>query len=109
MCLKTFTNVATMCCAQVLEWACAWRKYQSTPQCTNEASTVCCLSTGHPVDCPLHQVLYGMDYVSAEREAQHHYLRAALLDHLKQSGNSLLVIEVGEPANAVADVIACCW
>lgn len=29
-------------------------------------------------------VLYGMDYVSAERAEQHAYLRAALLDHLKQ-------------------------
>jgi len=32
-----------------------------------------------------------MDYVSAERAEQHHYLRAALLDQLKQSGNALLV------------------
>ncbi len=42
---------------------------------------------------PCVQVLYGMDYVSAERDEQHAYLRAALLDHLKQAGNSLLVIE----------------
>lgn len=43
--------------------------------------------------CTGYKVLYGMDYVSAERAEQHAYLRAALLDHLKQVGNALLVIE----------------
>lgn len=39
------------------------------------------------------QVLYGMDYISAEREKQHEYLRAAVLEHLRRSPQSLLVIE----------------
>ena len=41
----------------------------------------------------LTQVLYGMDYISSEREQQHRYLRAGVLDHLQRFPQSLLVIE----------------
>lgn len=34
-----------------------------------------------------------MDYISAEREKQHAYLRAAVLEHLRRWPRSLLVIE----------------
>lgn len=34
-----------------------------------------------------------MDYISSEREQQHQYLRAGVLDHLRRYPQSLLVIE----------------
>jgi len=39
------------------------------------------------------QVLYGMDYLSSERDRQHAFLRSAVLDHLRRAPMSLLVIE----------------
>ena len=39
------------------------------------------------------QVLYGMDYLSSERDRQHAFLRAAVLDHLRRAPAALLVIE----------------
>ena len=39
------------------------------------------------------QVLYGMDYISSEREEQHALLRAALIEHVRNSPEALLVIE----------------
>jgi hypothetical protein len=39
------------------------------------------------------QVLYGMDYVSAERGQQHAFLREALLDHLRRCDRALIVVE----------------
>ena len=41
----------------------------------------------------LAQVLYGMDYVSAERERQHAFLRAAVLEHLARAPQALVVVE----------------
>jgi hypothetical protein len=56
----------------------AWLLRGPAPQYRSHASPA---SDAMP---PMLQVLYGMDYVSAERAEQHAYLRAALLDHLKQ-------------------------
>lgn len=39
------------------------------------------------------QVLYGMDYLSSERDRQHAFLRSAVLDHLRRAPAALLVIE----------------
>ena len=39
------------------------------------------------------QVLYGMDYLSSERDQQHAFLRGAVLDHLRRAPTALLVIE----------------
>lgn len=39
------------------------------------------------------QVLYGMDYISSEREEQHALLRAALMEHVRSHPEALLVIE----------------
>lgn len=39
------------------------------------------------------QVMYGMDYMASERELQHRLLREALITHLRQHPQSLLVIE----------------
>ena len=39
------------------------------------------------------QVLYGMDYVAAAREAQHEHMRSALLAHVRLHPQSLLVVE----------------
>ena len=39
------------------------------------------------------QVLYGMDYISSEREVQHALLRAALIEHVRSYPEALLVIE----------------
>lgn len=45
------------------------------------------------LDCAGYKVLYGMDYTADERQQQHGALRAALLEHLRQAPESLLVIE----------------
>ena len=37
--------------------------------------------------------MYGMDYMLSEREQQHRLLREALITHLQQHPQSLLVIE----------------
>ncbi|EFN56148.1 hypothetical protein CHLNCDRAFT_51790 [Chlorella variabilis] len=45
------------------------------------------------LDCAGYKVLYGMDYTAEERQRQHTLLRAALLEHLRQAPESLLVVE----------------
>ncbi|KAK9819389.1 hypothetical protein WJX81_001102 [Elliptochloris bilobata] len=44
-------------------------------------------------DCGGYKVFYGMDYVAAEREAQHAHMRGALLAHVRLHPQSLLVVE----------------
>lgn len=44
-------------------------------------------------DCPGYKVLYGMDYTSDDRAAQHAALQAALLDHVRAAPEALLVVE----------------
>lgn len=44
-------------------------------------------------DCSGYKVMYGMDYMASERELQHRLLREALITHLRQHPQSLLVIE----------------
>ena len=38
-------------------------------------------------------MLYGLDYLSSERDQQHAFLRTAVLDHLRRAPTALLVIE----------------
>ena len=44
-------------------------------------------------ECTRVQVLYGMDYTVTEQERQHEMLKHSILDHLKHSPETLLVIE----------------
>ena len=37
--------------------------------------------------------MFGMDYVTAQRQAQHAAARAAVLNHLRRSRRALLVVE----------------
>ncbi|BDA43300.1 probable chaperone protein ClpB [Coccomyxa sp. Obi] len=44
-------------------------------------------------DCPGYKVLYGMDYISSEKEQQLALLRASLLEHCSQYPEALIVVE----------------
>ncbi len=44
-------------------------------------------------DCPGYRVVFGTDYLAAEREQQARALRASLVGHLEHNPESVLVVE----------------